>query len=1156
MKILIAVLAVLLLAANGSAEKYDLKINWTLDVPSPDPAKMEPSAGGALLPYPDEKKPNSMVFTCGYGTMRVDGAGNILFSYTTSDRASIYLAIDDLDGDGIPEIVQPTGNGEVHCIDGAGKRIWKVDLNDQLYGFGAAVISDIDGNRKKEIFLNAREGNLYCLNYDGSLKWRFNAEARASSPAVGDIDGDGKAEIFYGTDVGNIFCLNCRGEYLWHTEIIGRAFGRSAPALADLNHDGRYEVLMPHSADSPDPAILCLDAHSGKFLWKGGVKLQNYVGTTIVDLDQDGKLEVMVVDKSNTISVFEDDGKTKWQTSLVGHGIFGAAAVADFDGDGHFEIVCGTRQTGPDKETMFLLNDQGDVLKIYKEGNGRNNSPLVADLNQDGLLEIYMANQHPAKIISYTLEGTQPGNKSLWSCWKRVPSNAGFHPSVSRKICKMAVRAADIPQPESEQIEPVFVGQNTHSVAIPEKYHDQALIAEIRLLDETGFIDGRLSWYQQAQESVEVPFYIPSLRKYQLTISIRQRQSARIIMTRTMRVSADGFRKDIDYIRKNRNELSQIVQRTEKTDVELTQALTGSFEQKEQLLLNQIDAVKQEGKSLSAPLLQLIEKNRNEVDEILRYARFLDRIRDTGNRELFYAWEDENPWDNVPCEQIYPEVIARDTLTLAVKALGNEIESRTLCISNLINQSHFVKVYVHDVTSDSGDKIKGSRVIQLREPIAIPDVQGMSVDQALPLLNQGNTLLLPPAATRKLWLSISTSELLPGNYTANIGIEAIGMTVSTQTIKLMLTVSPIAVPQKSEFAFCTWSYPGEFQDDDLLQKAIADLISHKVTVIPGIPNPRIGIDAQKQFFEDWSNTDKYLPLVKDHTICILFGRPHLSVPESVSLTENERKTFVKKCTRRFVNGLEKRGLTYDDWAVYIMDEPGLTGMSTIYQATEWAQEVKDNDPRIQCYVDPAGMVTPQSMKPFEKVIDIYTPQIDLLKKPDGELLAYFHRLKKTLWFYEAIGPSRILHPLGYYRVQPWLAFDYGLTGSGFWVYCMHANFWRKEQPNGEYAVVYNDDTNIIPSRRWEASRDGIEDYHLLMQTRREIARLKTGNRAQKQLAAEIEAYLDATVKRITRNVKRIESINRELIHYDVEYSYFIEAREKFMKYLEKLTAVE
>ena len=193
------------------------------------------------------------------------------------------------------------------------------------------------------------------------------------------------------------------------------------------------------------------------------------------------------------------------------------------------------------------------------------------------------------------------------------------------------------------------------------------------------------------------------------------------------------------------------------------------------------------------------------------------------------------------------------------------------------------------------------------------------------------------------------------------------------------------------------------------------------------------------------------------------------------------------------------------------------------------------------------------MKSFEGLIDIYSPQIDLLKDPDGKLLNYFHQLSKRLWFYEAPSPARTFHPLGHYRVQGWLAFDYGLTGCGFWCYNSNNvnNLWRITAPD-DYDAVYNDGTCIIPSRRWEACRDGAEDYHLLMMLKRKISEFKTGSEQQKAIAWEAEDKMNQIVRQITSRVKKIKEISRDFIPYEVDYSLFTEGRKTLIGYLEKM----
>ena len=77
-----------------------------------------------------------------------------------------------------------------------------------------------------------------------------------------------------------------------------------------------------------------------------------------------------------------------------------------------------------------------------------------------------------------------------------------------------------------------------------------------------------------------------------------------------------------------------------------------------------------------------------------------------------------------------------------------------------------------------------------------------------------------------------------------------------------------------------------------------------------------------------------------------------------------------------------------------------------------------------------------------------------------------------------------------YRTGPWDAWNESMTGFGYWIYS-YRDFWDYSAPGapaeGGYAVVYNTtrpDTPpevssqelIVPGKRWEATREGVEDY--------------------------------------------------------------------------------
>ncbi|MCP5064915.1 MAG: DUF4091 domain-containing protein [Ignavibacteriae bacterium] len=65
-----------------------------------------------------------------------------------------------------------------------------------------------------------------------------------------------------------------------------------------------------------------------------------------------------------------------------------------------------------------------------------------------------------------------------------------------------------------------------------------------------------------------------------------------------------------------------------------------------------------------------------------------------------------------------------------------------------------------------------------------------------------------------------------------------------------------------------------------------------------------------------------------------------------------------------------------------------------------------------------------------------------------------------------------------YRTAALFALKIGSTGIGYWAYKAGSeNQWSRNKL--EYSLVYPGRTKNVTSRRWEAVREGIEDYRIL-----------------------------------------------------------------------------
>ncbi len=135
-------------------------------------------------------------------------------------------------------------------------------------------------------------------------------------------------------------------------------------------------------------------------------------------------------------------------------------------------------------------------------------------------------------------------------------------------------------------------------------------------------------------------------------------------------------------------------------------------------------------------------------------------------------------------------------------------------------------------------------------------------------------------------------------------------------------------------------------------------------------------------------------------------------------------------------------------------------------------------------------------KDLNGAIQVWVPQLNFLH----EHYAHYQQRKAAgdeVWFYTCLGPQGeyanrfIEQPLIKTRLLHWINFRYGVTGYLHWGY----NYWGKYDPFRELAIPWDGGAQYLPagdawivypgkegpldSIRFEAMRDGINDYELL-----------------------------------------------------------------------------
>jgi subtilisin family serine protease len=311
----------------------------------------------SLTPLRQADGTSQLVWADAYGTiLRFSPAGDITRTNVVPGFLEHYPAARNLSGTLAQELV--VGGMRVLRPDGTFYQL--SSPSNMNLAASEVALADLDGDGVQEIIAVPTYWSLGSLLLHA---WNTNGQIRPGFPVVvpdvnsyphlfgrmvtADLDGDGKSEIVLAcSETATSFMVRIFGPngqpISWPARTYPKYFW--GMIAADVDGDSAPEIILSYSTENPYTNFVEVLSANGvvragwpQMLRRGG--RHGFLCAT--DLDRDGQSEILVTDGSN-LHVFRKDGTPfpgLWPLLGGDFDDFGAPVVTDIDSDGFPEII-------------------------------------------------------------------------------------------------------------------------------------------------------------------------------------------------------------------------------------------------------------------------------------------------------------------------------------------------------------------------------------------------------------------------------------------------------------------------------------------------------------------------------------------------------------------------------------------------------------------------------------------------------------------------------------------------------------------------------------------------------------------------------------------------------------------------------------------------
>ena len=366
--------------------------------------------------------------------------------WVTQNIGAEYVIVGDIDQDNIPEVIVKAGV-RVYAYKNDGRLAsgnWPFSsVNEMLY---EPFLGDINGSSELEIVVPSLEGKVYVLNNNGGLATPILStpgRVAYSASGIGDVDGDGRSDIILATGGGD----SSLAIYAWKQdgtlvagfpfkvprEGAGISYGfTSSPALADLDHDGKLDIIVAAQGSGKVYAF-----KTGALYKPSTMQWPTYRH----DLRRTGSFQKplrIVFPNGGEVLTAGGTQNIRWNTA----GTVGAVKL-EYSTDGgatYPNLIATSVGAGAETYAWTVPNAMGNQVQIKITSI---TDPAISDTS-DTNFEIKLLNQAPVlnpvgnkevnqgSNLTFTLSATDPDNNPLTYSANGLPMGAALNSTNGR----------------------------------------------------------------------------------------------------------------------------------------------------------------------------------------------------------------------------------------------------------------------------------------------------------------------------------------------------------------------------------------------------------------------------------------------------------------------------------------------------------------------------------------------------------------------------------------------------------------------------------------------------------------------------------------------------------------------------------------------------